>query len=129
MISQSQFLITLCRYRSYYRCTTQKCGVKKRVERSFQDPSVVITTYEGQHSHHIPATLRGNAAGMLSPSMSPSFPHEFLSHFLPSTSNIAAGDTNSMNYQSLASYQHQLQVPDYGLLQDLVSSFNRKQAP
>ncbi|XWS30106.1 hypothetical protein CRYUN_Cryun24cG0089600 [Craigia yunnanensis] len=122
--------------RSYYRCTTRKCGVKKRVERSFQDPSVVITTYEGQHNHHIPATLRGSAAGMLSPSilassasMATSFPHEFLSHFLPSTCN-SEGDTNSMHYQSLTPHQQQqLQVHDYGLLQDLVSSFTRRQAP
>ncbi|XP_022740847.1 probable WRKY transcription factor 71 [Durio zibethinus] len=123
--------------RSYYRCTTQKCGVKKRIERSFQDPSVVITTYEGQHNHHIPATLRGSGVGMLSTSiltssasMNPSFPHEFLSHFLPSTSN-PAGDTNSMHYQTLASHQQQqqLQVPDYGFLEDLVSSFTRRQAP
>uniref|UniRef100_A0ACD5VIV6 Uncharacterized protein n=1 Tax=Avena sativa TaxID=4498 RepID=A0ACD5VIV6_AVESA len=48
--------------RSYYRCTTPKCGVKKRVERSYQDPSTVITTYEGQHTHHSPASLRGSAA-------------------------------------------------------------------
>ncbi|XWS33005.1 hypothetical protein CRYUN_Cryun22dG0040000 [Craigia yunnanensis] len=122
--------------RSYYRCTSKNCGVKKRLERSFQDPSVVITTYEGQHNHHIPQTLRGNAAGMLShsilassASMDPSCPHEFLSHFLPSTSNIPAGDTNSMHFQSLAAHQQQLQVPDYGLLQDLVSSFKRRQAP
>ncbi|CAM0881783.1 unnamed protein product [Alopecurus aequalis] len=53
--------------RSYYRCTTPKCGVKKRVERSYQDPSTVITTYEGQHTHHSPASLRGSAAHLFTP--------------------------------------------------------------
>ncbi|KAI4302165.1 hypothetical protein MLD38_037948 [Melastoma candidum] len=38
--------------RSYYRCTNTRCTVKKRVERSPNDPAVVITTYEGQHCHH-----------------------------------------------------------------------------
>ncbi|XP_066368425.1 uncharacterized protein [Miscanthus floridulus] len=47
--------------RSYYRCTTQKCPVKKRVERSYQDAAVVITTYEGKHTHPIPATQRGSS--------------------------------------------------------------------
>ncbi|XP_017614718.1 WRKY transcription factor 71-like [Gossypium arboreum] len=121
--------------RSYYRCTSPKCGVKKRVERSFEDPSVVITTYEGKHNHHIPATLRGHAAGMFSPpimsgSMGPTFPHEFLTHFLPSPSNNPAAHANSMHHQTQQQQQQQqLQVRDYGLLQDLVSSFTRSQGP
>ena len=51
--------------RSYYRCTAARCGVKKRVERSHQDPSTVITTYEGQHTHPSPASLliRGGGGG------------------------------------------------------------------
>ncbi|XP_033133081.1 probable WRKY transcription factor 13 isoform X2 [Brassica rapa] len=37
--------------RSYYRCTQEKCRVKKRVERLADDPRMVITTYEGRHLH------------------------------------------------------------------------------
>lgn len=40
--------------RSYYRCTTTSCGVKKRVERSCDDSSIVVTTYEGMHTHPCP---------------------------------------------------------------------------
>ncbi|XP_076939218.1 putative WRKY transcription factor 57 [Bidens hawaiensis] len=45
--------------RSYYRCTSNKCTVKKRVERSSEDPTTVITTYEGQHCHHSIGFPRG----------------------------------------------------------------------
>ncbi|CAL9113280.1 unnamed protein product [Musa acuminata var. zebrina] len=45
--------------RSYYRCTSATCGVKKRVERSSDDPAVVVTTYEGQHNHPSPVVPRG----------------------------------------------------------------------
>ncbi|RDX78641.1 putative WRKY transcription factor 28 [Mucuna pruriens] len=134
--------------RSYYRCTSQKCGVKKRVERSFQDPSIVITTYEGQHNHHCPATLRGSAASMLSsPSffgssyMGSSLPQDFLAQLLPTYSQNE--HQNPMFHQNLSlnlhpqpqqhqhQHQQQFQLPrDYGLLQDLLpSSFPGKQEP
>ncbi|XP_057954411.1 WRKY transcription factor 71-like [Malania oleifera] len=125
--------------RSYYRCTTQKCTVKKRVERSFQDPSVVITTYEGQHNHHCPATLRGNAAGVLSTSLFPSaastgnsrFTREFLSQMLPTNKNDYQCDpSSSFYYQSLPQQQQQqLQFSDYGLLQDMLPPSSHEQEP
>ncbi|KAK9136665.1 hypothetical protein Sjap_007259 [Stephania japonica] len=49
--------------RSYYRCTNATCGVKKRVERYAADPAMVITTYEGHHTHHSPMALRDHHRG------------------------------------------------------------------
>ncbi|XP_039019106.1 probable WRKY transcription factor 4 isoform X2 [Hibiscus syriacus] len=41
--------------RSYYKCTTPGCNVRKHVERASTDPKSVITTYEGKHNHNVPA--------------------------------------------------------------------------
>nr|AEO31507.2 WRKY transcription factor 2-4 [Dimocarpus longan] len=41
--------------RSYYKCTTPGCNVRKHVERASSDPKAVITTYEGKHNHDVPA--------------------------------------------------------------------------
>ncbi|XAR72433.1 hypothetical protein NMG60_11019062 [Bertholletia excelsa] len=126
--------------RSYYRCTTQKCTVKKRVERSFQDPTVVITTYEGQHNHPIPATLRGSVGGMLPPSMmgpgaaGPGFSPELMAAHGLSLNYYGHGGSMSSLYtqggsMTTPSLQQQFQFPDYGLLQDVVPSVVFKQEP
>ncbi|KAG4131872.1 hypothetical protein ERO13_D09G241700v2 [Gossypium hirsutum] len=57
--------------RSYYRCTSSGCGVKKRVERSFDDTTIIITTYEGKHTHPCPVQPRGSGFGNIG--LTPSF--------------------------------------------------------
>ncbi|XP_004293668.1 PREDICTED: probable WRKY transcription factor 71 [Fragaria vesca subsp. vesca] len=140
--------------RSYYRCTTQKCGVKKRVERSFEDPSTVITTYEGQHNHPIPATLRGSininaahhhhaffspqsmyaSAATTTSSSGPSFPQEYLFQMAQQPQMMMRNDGGgggvytSRNVNVPQQY-HQLSGDQYGLLQDVVPSMFFKQEP
>ncbi|KAL9993228.1 putative transcription factor WRKY family [Helianthus debilis subsp. tardiflorus] len=40
--------------RSYYKCTSTGCTVRKHVERASHDLKSVITTYEGKHNHDVP---------------------------------------------------------------------------
>lgn len=47
--------------RSYYKCTTVACPVRKHVERASHDLRAVITTYEGKHNHDVPAA-RGSGS-------------------------------------------------------------------
>ncbi|KAJ8527782.1 hypothetical protein K7X08_015233 [Anisodus acutangulus] len=101
--------------RNYYRCTTQKCGVKKRVERSYEDPSIVITTYEGQHNHHCPATLRGNSSFLYSSShFMPNFPPQLFAQMLPPNNQqnlLISSPYNSRNNY----HQHQAGNPEYSV--------------
>jgi hypothetical protein len=110
-----------------------KCGVKKRVERSYQDPSTVITTYEGQHTHHSPASLRAGGGHLFM-----SNAHELPRHLMPSAFRpdlmsmmhpIAMGANPSMYLPSMPppvptspAPQHQSRFTDYALLQDLFPS-------
>ncbi|CAL9056311.1 unnamed protein product [Musa banksii] len=100
--------------RSYYRCTAQSCDVKKRVERSHQDPTVVITTYEGHHTHHSPGNVWGST---YSSSPSPAMPTN-LHHDLLLQQEFPAGYTNPNMHLPRPP------TPDYGLLQDIVTSFD-----
>lgn len=82
-------LFALCR--SYYKCTYQGCDVKKHIERSSQDPNAIITTYEGKHSHDVPAVRNGShAAGNANGSSSTSLPVPHRVHSSASSSRRAA---------------------------------------
>ncbi|GAA0155986.1 DNA-binding transcription factor [Lithospermum erythrorhizon] len=129
--------------RSYYRCTTQKCLVKKRVERSFQDPTIVITTYEGQHNHHVPTNLRGNVSTMLPPYgpfgagfgqdliVQHQLPHHIFNNMNPNATTNSGSMYNQQSLLNTPTLHHQQlhQFADYGLLQDVVPPMFYKQEP
>jgi len=130
-------------FRSYYRCTTTGCGVKKRVERSSDDPSIVVTTYEGQHTHPCPASSRAsfgfvNEPGGLGHAGSSHFvlPHQH--HHQPQASALIYNSnppfvnsaSNFMNTTSFGGFGHdpanrqgfghEAMLRDNGLLQDII---------
>ncbi|KAK1293435.1 putative WRKY transcription factor 48 [Acorus calamus] len=123
--------------RSYYRCTSAMCGVKKRVERSSEDPTVVVTTYEGQHTHPSPVVPRGGGGGggSLSAaaftaggggfSLAPPLTRSKLE--IPYFRNMTSApsldfDRFSVHRTSTAASPSSSMMRDYGLLQDLVPS-------
>ncbi|KAJ3693335.1 hypothetical protein LUZ60_008815 [Juncus effusus] len=48
--------------RSYYRCTTEGCPVRKHVEKAPDDSKNVVVTYEGNHNHHLPSKSPASSA-------------------------------------------------------------------
>ncbi|MBA0631937.1 hypothetical protein Godav_000762, partial [Gossypium davidsonii] len=121
--------------RSYYRCTNSKCTVKKRVERSSEDPTTVITTYEGQHCHHSVGFPRGGLisheaafAGQFTPGVS----QFYYSQGVQLHRGISPSTTQSQQLpievrESRALPEPTSQLPkDEGLLGDIVPPGMRK---
>ncbi|GAU34027.1 hypothetical protein TSUD_16150 [Trifolium subterraneum] len=46
--------------RSYYKCTTTGCNVRKHVERASHNLKYILTTYEGKHNHDVPTARNNN---------------------------------------------------------------------
>ncbi|KAJ4830350.1 hypothetical protein Tsubulata_028370 [Turnera subulata] len=46
------FCHLFCSKRSYYKCSSMKgCPARKHVERCLEDPTMLVVSYEGEHSH------------------------------------------------------------------------------
>ncbi|XP_076930465.1 putative WRKY transcription factor 48 [Bidens hawaiensis] len=116
--------------RSYYRCTSASCRVKKRIERSSENPWMVVTTYEGTHTHPCPInpTYGGGGGGgggrggfLLSQShyQQPFFPNHTDSLSFNTTNVVPSSDSH--NYFQEGQYHPSSLLRDHGLLQDMLS--------
>ena len=116
--------------------------MKKRVERSSDNPSIVVTTYEGQHIHPSPINPRGSI-GILADSTGfgaatssfvipqPQYQqqHAYMYNSSPS-SNITTSSTSFL--PTFSFHQSRSDTPasllrDHGLLHDIVPFKMRKE--
>ncbi|KAL4346946.1 hypothetical protein GQ457_17G006150 [Hibiscus cannabinus] len=97
--------------RSYYKCTTIGCPVRKHVERASHDLRAVITTYEGKHNHDVPAA-RGSGYAMNRPSST------------ATANNVNAPMVMPIRPSAIPSQPNNISYPNTGLTWEMLQQNN-----
>nr|WGV38253.1 WRKY [Loropetalum chinense var. rubrum] len=79
--------------RSYYKCTSAGCLVRKHVERASHNLKSVITTYEGKHNHEVPAARNSCHVNSSSGHLPPATPIPQPALTLPRNTNVSKPET------------------------------------
>ncbi|KAE8733669.1 WRKY DNA-binding protein 2, putative isoform 2 [Hibiscus syriacus] len=61
--------------RSYYKCTSPGCPVRKHVERASHNLKCVLTTYDGKHNHGVPAARNSSHVNSSGYNLTPTVPN------------------------------------------------------
>ncbi|XP_027351382.1 probable WRKY transcription factor 20 [Abrus precatorius] len=107
--------------RSYYKCTSAGCTVRKHVERASHNLKYVITTYEGKHNHEVPTARTNNQMNSSDGGLPPNGANGQVALTLPGSAGIPKPET----HQTLA--PHFDRKPEFSsdfLRPSLVGSFS-----
>ncbi|KAK7295187.1 hypothetical protein RJT34_18092 [Clitoria ternatea] len=74
--------------RSYYKCTSAGCMVRKHVERASHNLKYVVTTYEGKHCHEVPTARNSNHLNSSDAGLPPNGANGHVSLTLPGNATV-----------------------------------------
>ncbi|GMH10357.1 hypothetical protein Nepgr_012198 [Nepenthes gracilis] len=112
--------------RSYYKCTSAGCMVRKHVERASHNLKFVITTYEGKHNHEVPAVRNSSQPNSIGGNLPPTAPNTQESLTLPINTHIPKPEPQdfALSFNRSMEYINEYLMPSYlGNLGASASSF------